>query len=399
MKKILSICVVCLLSAATTSGQDLPQLKVTERDMTGRIFRCAGDNETVVEIQSNVPLVFETNMDKEVSQCDGSPREKNGFFWYELKFPTNTEYKKYDGRKLTIQSVGYEYYIYPLELKAKISVGLLVTSETKRQADDFYDAGDYKEALKAYEKLRAINPKDDFIGERIADCKAQLSPVSLPNDNDGKSVSNTESNIDNPSIEVTKGPNISKYPKKTFVEANFSWSPQPQMAYGLTIGQFKRLGWYVSFMSNFQFTQFNSELSLSDVNESYPIEDQYGNKYDVYVTVGNTSTTRISATAGFIGKISPTWAMYVGTGFGYRALFWEVTGFNKEKSDPEVKEIETGWARNSYYSTLGVDVEGGFLFDIKGFTLSTAIITTNFERFDIKVGMGFAIRHKTKNIF
>jgi len=193
MKQLLLIYASLMISASVMFGQELPQLKVTERDMTGRIFRCAGDNETVVEIQSNVPLTFSSNMDKAHSQCDGSPREESGFFWYELLFQTNTEYKKYDGRKLTIQSRGFEYYILPLDLKAKTPVGFLVINETKRKADDFYSAGNYSEALKEYEKLRAINPKDDFIAERIVNCNARIS-VSVTGDN-GKTTSSGASSL------------------------------------------------------------------------------------------------------------------------------------------------------------------------------------------------------------
>jgi len=161
-----------------------------------------------------------------------------------------------------------------------------------------------------------------------------------------------------------------KYPKKTFFELNFSWSPQPQMAYGVTVGQFKRTGWYGSLLSNFRFKGINTKL-VSDRN------GLINNELPFYS--GNTSTTRISITAGFIGKIVPPWAVYAGAGLGYRALFWET--------------IDKQWVKNKYYSTFGIDVEGGFLFDIKGFILSVGAITTNFKRFDLKVGIGVAFKH------
>ena len=201
------------IGSMVTFGQDLPQLKVTERDMTGHIFRCAENNETVVEIQSNVPLTFSSNMDKKNSQCDGSPREENGFFIYELVFPTG---ERYNGRKLTIQSRGFEAYIQPLDLKAKIPVGLLVT----RQADGFYNTGNYIEALKEYEKLRAINPNDNFIAERIVACNVRISSMPATNDNE-KITSTTEPNItastpdDTDSNETTSQTNTAEPTKTT----------------------------------------------------------------------------------------------------------------------------------------------------------------------------------------
>ena len=156
------------------------------------------------------------------------------------------------------------------------------------------------------------------------------------------------------------------YPKKTFLEANFSWSPTLQ-AYGLTAGQLKRIGWYLSFLSNFKFTGMDAER-VSD-----------GNGYIsglLPAYSGNTSTTRISATAGVIGKLSPTFALYAGGGYGYKALFWET--------------IDGEWIKNDYYSHSGLDIEGGVLLDLKGFTLSTGLISTNFKRMELKVGIGFA---------
>jgi|GEM_PF-2344160 len=225
MRKIFFIYVILLLSAAATSGQDLPQLKVTERDMTGRIFTCASNNETVVQIQSNVRLDFETNMDNAISYCGKREREENGFFWYDVKFPTNTEYKKYDGRKLTISSIGFEDYIYPLDLKSKVSVGLLVT----RLADGLYYAGNYGEALKEYEKLRTVNPKDDFIVERIADCKAQISASTTHGTTN--IAPGTESNTAAPLIKApdnTTNNQTPPQPEKT--PDSTPTTPQPEIA-------------------------------------------------------------------------------------------------------------------------------------------------------------------------
>jgi len=106
--------------ALSATGQK--KLQVTEKNMNGVIFREPGDNESVVEVQSNVPLEFESTMDKQVNVYD--KKQEGGFFYYKLKFPTGTNYK---GRRLTIKSYGFLNYDYPLELQAKVSVGLLVS--------------------------------------------------------------------------------------------------------------------------------------------------------------------------------------------------------------------------------------------------------------------------------
>ena len=230
MRKIVFLCIGLMISVVSVFGQKT--LKVTTKDMNMVIFRCAGDNETVVEVQSNVPLTFESTMDKEIAFCEN--KEENGFFFYQLKF---TVERKYDGRKLKIKSHGFETHIEPLDLKAKVPVGLLVIDlnsdvgvgcyfehlnkgnrffdntqyadakaeyylalecsdvpddndlsrkiedagtaiDSKDAADSYYNEGKYIEAKQEYEKLRGLNPNDNYPAERIAICDTRIS--SLP---------------------------------------------------------------------------------------------------------------------------------------------------------------------------------------------------------------------------
>jgi hypothetical protein len=55
-------------------------------------------------------------------------------------------------------------------LSAKKIVGLLVLNKLKIIADDFFNAEKYPEALKEYEKLFSINPKDNYVEHRIKVC-------------------------------------------------------------------------------------------------------------------------------------------------------------------------------------------------------------------------------------
>jgi len=163
------------ISTIIMFGQELPKLKVTERDMSGIIFRNVGDDESVVEIQSNVRLEFESTMDSMVNVY--KTYEESGFFFYELLFPTNPKNipTKYNGRKLKIKSFGYETYTQLLDLKAKVPLGLLVMSETKLQAEEYYNAGKFSEALKEYEKLYSINSEDEYVKHRIKICNDRIN--------------------------------------------------------------------------------------------------------------------------------------------------------------------------------------------------------------------------------
>ncbi|MDR0864198.1 MAG: hypothetical protein LBO74_04605 [Candidatus Symbiothrix sp.] len=171
MKQILFLCVGLTLSAMTMFGQEL---KVTAKEMTAEvIFREAGDNETVVEVKSNVKLEFESTMDKVVNVYQ--TYEESGFFFYNLLFSTD---KQYDGRKLEIKSYGFDTYTQPLDLKAKVPVQLLVINNTKFKADDFYNAGKFSEALKEYEKVYSTNPTDEYVKSRINQCNEKLTTVN-----------------------------------------------------------------------------------------------------------------------------------------------------------------------------------------------------------------------------
>jgi len=175
-------------------------------------------------------------------------------------------------------------------------------------------------------------------------------------------------------IETTEAPKIKiKYPKKTFVTANVvknsfyfnDFAP----SYGFTVGQFKRWGWYASVMSNFNFKAFGTKPAIT--------EDYY---YYLFYS-GKSSVTRFSVTAGAIGKILPFWAIYAGVGYDYSMLLWETV------NGEWIKINESGC---SY--TEGA-LEAGFLFDIKGFTLSIGIRGNNYEG-GFKVGIGYAIPNK-----
>ena len=115
MKKILILGIGLIISVASVFGQKT--LKVTPKDMGMAVCRCKGDNEACVEIQSNITLTFESNMDKELTFCD--MKHENGFYFYLLKFSKSN-------RKLTIKSIGYQYYIYDLDFNTKTFVGLYV---------------------------------------------------------------------------------------------------------------------------------------------------------------------------------------------------------------------------------------------------------------------------------
>lgn len=156
------------------------------------------------------------------------------------------------------------------------------------------------------------------------------------------------------------------YEKQFFLTANVAYAVSPQLSYGLTFGQVKRIGWYVSVMSNFNFkTQGDYECDYEGfVNGKMPFYS------------GKLSRARLSVMGGMVMKIVPSLAWTLGVGYGNRTLCWET---------------EDGqWVKNTGYSTQGLDAAMGLQGKFGHFVVSLEAVTTNFKTLEAKLGLGFS---------
>jgi hypothetical protein len=163
-------------------------------------------------------------------------------------------------------------------------------------------------------------------------------------------------------FKVTGETEVDRFDKKTFLTANLTLSNTLASSYGLTIGHFKRWGWYVSAMTNFNFTAF----SVQPVGYTY---EHFSASY-----TGEISLTRFSATVGVLFKPSPVWAIYAGAGYRQNSLLWE-------KTNGEWVE----YVGESYFDKA-IPIEAGLLLDLNGFTLSAGF--TGGPGPEIKIGIG-----------
>ncbi len=129
------------------------------------------------------------------------------------------------------------------------------------------------------------------------------------------------------------------FEKKTFFGLNVAYSVAPQMSYGLTFGQFGKIGWYFSAMSNFNFDAMGSEYEC----------DEYG-KIDGNIVFYNeeTASTRISVGAGALYRIAKPVCLKAGVGYGLRDIAWQ--------------DVESRWIKNTYYSYKGLEFDAGLMF-------------------------------------
>ena len=159
--------------------------------------------------------------------------------------------------------------------------------------------------------------------------------------------------------------------KKTFFTLNTAYTNSPQTSFGFTFGQCRKVGWFVSLMSGLDFKGLSSDAECNEygyVDHTYPLYS------------GNDSKNRLSIMGGAMFRLSRVVYSRIGVGYGLRNLNYET--------------VDGKWIRSTEYSTSGVDMSAGLLFNFRGFVLSGDVVTTNFETLEFKLGIGFATGKK-----
>ncbi len=149
-------------------------------------------------------------------------------------------------------------------------------------------------------------------------------------------------------------------PKTNFLTLNAAYSLAPQMSFGLTYGQVKKLGWFVSAMTN-----LGTRLSANDWSDLLYIDEA--------VVSGRSSNARLSITGGLVCRLFGPVYMKAGAGYGARVKCWELNDTWYE------------YANNTY---KGIDLTAGLMFNVKDCVISADVVTTDFEYMEVKIGIG-----------
>lgn len=155
------------------------------------------------------------------------------------------------------------------------------------------------------------------------------------------------------------------YDKYFFVTLNGAYSNLGDMSYGLTFGSIKKMGWFVSVMTNFNFSAFSSDYECGEdlkVNGNYPVYS------------GKEASTILSVMGGYVLRISEPIALRVGVGYGVRNTAYETA--------------DGKWVKNTSISASGFDASLGAQFKYGKFVFSIDGVTTNFKCFEGKLGIG-----------
>lgn len=191
--------------------------------------------------------------------------------------------------------------------------------------------------------------------ETLASANSQNQNVA----NTGNNVKVTEPKAKEvkPKTEMVSKPKSSN-DKYSFVTLNAAYSIAPQLSYGISFGSAGKTGWFVSAMSNFDFTGF----------------DVVDKPFDEVAITGNSKTTRLSAIAGFMMRLGEPVYLKLGAGYGMRIRAAE-TIFGEYVEYPA----------NTY---KGIDLSAGLMFRVGGMAISLDAVTTNFKMMEVKVGVG-----------
>ena len=146
-----------------------------------------------------------------------------------------------------------------------------------------------------------------------------------------------------------------------FITLNAAYSVAPQMSYGLTYGRVKRLGLFVSAMTNFGF-----RFGANEWEELYSAGEA--------TTSGNSSKARLSLTGGLLLRLGGPIYMKLGAGYGVRVKCWELSGGEWYEYTPDTYR--------------GVDLTAGLMFNTNGCAISADVVTTNFKTIEFKLGIG-----------
>ena len=153
-----------------------------------------------------------------------------------------------------------------------------------------------------------------------------------------------------------------------FVTLNAAYSVAPQLSYGISFGSVKKVGWYLSAMSNFDFTGLNViDNTSAFLSNSIP--------FDEVAITGNSKTTRLSATAGLVIRMAKPVYLKLGAGYGMRIRAAETLNGQYVK-----------YPANTYE---GIEATAGVMFRLGGLAISLDAVTTNFQMMEMKVGLGF----------
>jgi len=142
-------------------------------------------------------------------------------------------------------------------------------------------------------------------------------------------------------------------------------------SFGLMVGVVKKWGWYLKAKYDFKNQETVGECDDAGLNmEGTPM----------WFT-GETASSRMAITTGAMYRVAKPLYLYLGAGYGYKKLAWEMAeGESGTNSDQ--------WAENQDETFKGIEADLGLVLRMKNIALSAGLQSNSFKYFEATVGLG-----------
>lgn len=240
----------------------------------------------------------------------------------------------------------------------------LKISHPDLSSTEFYFPFDMK-GKKGYEMVLVNNSRSDIDEQKVNSLMERLDKLeSATNEVAAKTEQNAQ-NLANAQTQTEVVQVIQATDSYSFLTLNVSYNSYGKLAYGLTLGSMKKMGWFVSALSNFNFKALSTDYECGNdflVDGVYPF---YTGK-EVY--------SSLSITGGVMFKLVDELALRVGAGYGMRNTAYEMT--------------DGKYVKNTDISATGVEAVVGAQYKLGKLIVSLDMVTTNFKIFEAKLGIG-----------
>ena len=166
-----------------------------------------------------------------------------------------------------------------------------------------------------------------------------------------------------------KCPLTDRYSLETFVTANAACSDLFDPSFGLSFGQVKRFGWFVSATSDFNIKGMTTELECDEngyVGDIYPFYD------------GKARGACYTVLAGPMLRIAGPVCIQLGAGYGRYDRVWRMNDHN--------------FVRVPYESFHGWTASAGVQLNFHRYVASVEVQTLQLKAYDLKIGIGVILR-------
>ena len=143
------------------------------------------------------------------------------------------------------------------------------------------------------------------------------------------------------------------------------------ISYGLMVGVVKKFGWYLKAKYDFKNQETTGECtSVGTDLQGTPM----------WFT-GETASSRMAITTGAMLRVAKPLYFYLGAGYGYKKLAWEI-------AEGEAGTHSDRWAENKDETSTGVEADLGLVLRAKNFAITAGVQSNSFKYFEATVGLG-----------